>query len=81
MDARLALRRRCPARAAAWLAGLACAAPSLAAPQALRPGPGGAPRCLEHGWARASLAYATVAFFAAAFLVVLAAYVSLAGAH
>nr|XP_035921213.1 platelet-activating factor receptor-like [Halichoerus grypus] len=55
-----------PARAAcaaAWLAGLACAAPSLA-----------------HGWARAGLAYATVAFFAAAFLLVLAAYVSLARA-
>ncbi|XP_048078010.2 platelet-activating factor receptor-like [Ursus arctos] len=80
---RLALRRRGPARAAcaaAWLAGLACAAPSLAAPHALRPGPGGAARCLEHGWARAGLAYATVAFFAAAFLLVLAAYVSLARA-
>uniref|UniRef100_A0A4X1VZL6 G-protein coupled receptors family 1 profile domain-containing protein n=1 Tax=Sus scrofa TaxID=9823 RepID=A0A4X1VZL6_PIG len=81
--ARSALRRRGPARAAcaaAWLAGLACAAPSLAAPHALRPGPGGSARCLERGWARAGLAYATVAFFAAAFLLVLAAYVSLARA-
>lgn len=81
--ARQALRRRGPARAAcaaAWLAGLACAAPSLAAPRALRPGPGGTARCLERGWARAGLAYATVAFFAAAFLLVLAAYVSLARA-
>lgn len=77
---RLALRRRGPARAAACLAGLTCAAPSLAAPQALCPGPGGASRCLEHSWARSSLAYATVAFFAAAFLLVLAAYVSLARA-
>lgn len=79
--ARLSLRRRGPARAAcaaAWLAGLTCAAPSLAAPRALRPGPGGATRCLEHGGARAGLAYAPVAFFAAAFLLVLAAYVSLA---
>ncbi|XP_006867668.1 PREDICTED: platelet-activating factor receptor-like [Chrysochloris asiatica] len=77
---RLALRRRGPARAAcatAWLAGLACAAPSVAAPHALLPGPGGSARCLEHGWARSGLAYATVAFFAAAFLLVLAAYVSL----
>lgn len=81
--ARPALRRRGPARAAcaaAWLAGLACAAPSLAAPHALRPGPGGASRCLERGWARAGLAYTTVAFFTAAFLLVLAAYVSLARA-
>ncbi|XP_045755078.1 platelet-activating factor receptor-like [Mirounga angustirostris] len=82
---RLALRRRGPARAAcaaAWLAGLAWAARSRAAPHALRPGPGGAARCLEHGWARAGLAYATVAFAAAAaaFLLVLAAYVSLARA-
>uniref|UniRef100_G3SPC6 G-protein coupled receptors family 1 profile domain-containing protein n=1 Tax=Loxodonta africana TaxID=9785 RepID=G3SPC6_LOXAF len=79
----VALRRRGPARAAcasAWLAGLACAAPSLAAPHALRPGPGGSVRCLEHGWARSGLAYATVAFFAAAFLLVFAAYVSLARA-
>ncbi|XP_040475276.1 platelet-activating factor receptor-like [Ursus maritimus] len=37
-------------------------------------------RCGSHGWARAGLAYATVAFFAAAFLLVLAAYVSLARA-
>uniref|UniRef100_A0A4W2D9S7 G-protein coupled receptors family 1 profile domain-containing protein n=2 Tax=Bos TaxID=9903 RepID=A0A4W2D9S7_BOBOX len=81
--ARPALRRRGPARAAcaaAWLAGLACAAPSLAAPHALSPGPGGASRCLERGWARAGLAYTTVAFFTAAFLLVLAAYVSLARA-
>ncbi|XP_076986577.1 platelet-activating factor receptor-like [Tamandua tetradactyla] len=79
----LALRRRGPARVACavtWLAGLTCAAPSLAAPQSLRPGPGGAARCLEHGWARSGLAYATVAFFAIAFLLVLAAYVSLARA-
>ncbi|XP_044092690.1 P2Y purinoceptor 6-like [Neovison vison] len=76
----LALRRRGPARAAcaaAWLAVLASAAPSLAAPHALDPGPGGAARYLERVWARAGLAYATVAFFAAAFLLVLAAYVSL----
>ncbi|XP_055257340.1 C-X-C chemokine receptor type 3-like [Moschus berezovskii] len=92
---RVPLRLRAPARAqggrppspaaraacaAAWLAGLACAAPSLAAPHALRPGPGGASRCLERGWARAGLAYATVTFFTAAFLLVLAAYVSLARA-
>ncbi|KAF3820047.1 hypothetical protein GH733_015556 [Mirounga leonina] len=37
-------------------------------------------RCGSHGWARAGLAYATVAFAAAAFLLVLAAYVSLARA-
>ncbi|XP_037355722.1 platelet-activating factor receptor-like [Talpa occidentalis] len=80
---RLGLSRPGPARAAcaaAWLACLACAVPSLAAPHALRPGPGGAARCLEHGWARAGLAYATVAFFLAAFLLVLAAYVNLARA-
>ncbi|XP_007948655.1 platelet-activating factor receptor-like [Orycteropus afer afer] len=81
--ARPMLRRRGPARAAcaaAWLAGMACALPSLATPHALRPGPGGSARCLEYGWARSGLAYATVAFFAAAFLLVLAAYVSLARA-
>ena len=67
-------------RAPPRLASLACAAPSLAAPHALRPKPGGAARCLERGWASAGLAYATVAFFPAAFLLVLAAYVSLARA-
>ncbi|TKC38077.1 hypothetical protein EI555_010956 [Monodon monoceros] len=69
---RLVLRCWGPARATsavAQLAGQACAAPSLATPHALRPRPGSA---------SAGLAYATVAFFPAAFLLVLAAYVSLA---
>ncbi|XP_032016082.1 transmembrane protein-like [Hylobates moloch] len=57
----LALCRRRPARAACAFAWLA----------------GLAPPCLEHRWASSGLASATVAFFAAAFLLVLAAYVSL----
>ncbi|XP_055110647.1 G-protein coupled receptor 20-like [Symphalangus syndactylus] len=59
--ARLALCHRRPARAACAFAWLA----------------GLAPPCLEHRWASSGLASATVAFFAAAFLLVLAAYVSL----
>ncbi|XP_043847690.1 platelet-activating factor receptor-like [Dromiciops gliroides] len=63
---------------ATWMLCLACAAPSLVSARALRPGPGGTTRCFEHGWARQDMAYITVAFFTAAFLLVLGAYISLA---
>nr|XP_028692005.1 transmembrane protein 35B isoform X1 [Macaca mulatta] len=58
------LRRRRPARTACAFAWLA----------------GLAPPCQEHRWASSGLASVTVAFFAAAFLLVLPAYVSLARA-
>ncbi|XP_028936118.1 platelet-activating factor receptor-like [Ornithorhynchus anatinus] len=80
---RLPLNRARGARAAcaaAWLLCLACATPSLASARAVRPGPGGSTRCFEHGWAGRGLAYATVGFFAASFLLVLAAYAALARA-
>lgn len=63
---------------ATWMLCLACAAPSLVSARALRPGPGGTTRCFEHGWARQDMAYITVGFFIASFLLVLGAYVSLA---
>ncbi|XP_031520177.1 uncharacterized protein LOC116274149 [Papio anubis] len=61
----------------------ACLACAAGAPRALRAFAwlaGLAPPCQEHRWASSGLASVTVAFFAAAFLLVLAAYVSLARA-
>ncbi|XP_051494253.1 platelet-activating factor receptor-like [Apus apus] len=67
--------------ALAWLLGLGCAAPTLATQQTF-PARAGATACFEqHGLGRQqAYAYAMVGFFAAAFLVVLGTYVSIARA-
>ncbi|OXB77829.1 UNVERIFIED_CONTAM: hypothetical protein H355_000584 [Colinus virginianus] len=62
---------------AAWLLGLGCATPALTARQtsAARPG---VTACFEQHTQQRGYAYAMVAFFAVAFLVVLGAYTSIA---
>lgn len=62
---------------AAWLLGLGCAAPALTARQT-SPARAGATACFEQHARQRAYAYAMVAFFAVAFLVVLGAYTSIA---
>uniref|UniRef100_A0A8C9F3T8 G-protein coupled receptors family 1 profile domain-containing protein n=1 Tax=Pavo cristatus TaxID=9049 RepID=A0A8C9F3T8_PAVCR len=62
---------------AAWLLGLGCAAPALTAPQT-SPARAGATACFEQHARQRAYAYAMVAFFSVAFLVVLGAYTSIA---
>ncbi|XP_021231186.1 platelet-activating factor receptor-like [Numida meleagris] len=61
----------------AWLLGLGCAAPALTARQT-SPARAGATACFEQHARQRAYAYAMVAFFAVAFLVVLGAYTSIA---
>ncbi|XP_074782427.1 platelet-activating factor receptor-like [Athene noctua] len=65
--------------ALAWLLGLGCAVPTLAAQQTF-PARAGATACFEQHGRQRGYAYAMVGFFAAAFLVVLGAYASIARA-
>ncbi|XP_027557231.1 platelet-activating factor receptor-like [Neopelma chrysocephalum] len=65
--------------ALAWLLGLGCAVPTLAARQTF-PARAGATACFEQHGRHRAYAYAMVAFFAAAFLVVLGTYASIARA-
>ncbi|XP_015738753.2 LOW QUALITY PROTEIN: platelet-activating factor receptor-like [Coturnix japonica] len=62
---------------AAWLLGLGCAAPALIAPQT-SPARAGATACFEQHTRQQVYAYAMVAFFAVAFMVVLGSYTSIA---
>ncbi|XP_065600865.1 platelet-activating factor receptor-like [Cyrtonyx montezumae] len=64
---------------AAWLLGLGCATPALTARQT-SPTRAGATACFERHARQRGYAYAMVAFFAVAFLVVLGAYTSIARA-
>uniref|UniRef100_A0A8B9R1B9 G-protein coupled receptors family 1 profile domain-containing protein n=1 Tax=Anas platyrhynchos TaxID=8839 RepID=A0A8B9R1B9_ANAPL len=61
--------------ALAWLLGLGCAVPTLAARQTF-PARAGATTCFEQHARHRAYAYAMVGFFAAAFLVVLGTYAS-----
>lgn len=63
--------------ALAWLLGLGCAVPTLAARQTF-PARTGATTCFEQHARHRAYAYAMVGFFAAAFLVVLGTYASVA---
>ncbi|XP_025941864.1 platelet-activating factor receptor-like [Apteryx rowi] len=63
--------------ALAWLLGLGCAVPTLAARQTFPAGAGGT-KCFEQYGRQRAYAYAMVGFFAGAFLVVLGAYASIA---
>ncbi|XP_074017948.1 platelet-activating factor receptor-like [Numenius arquata] len=63
----------------AWLLGLGCAVPTLAARQTF-PTRAGATACFEQHGRQRAYAYAMVGFFAAAFLVVLGTYASIARA-
>ncbi|NXK35867.1 PTAFR factor, partial [Piprites chloris] len=63
----------------AWLLGLGCAVPTLAARQTF-PARAGATACFEQHGRHRAYAYAMVGFFAAAFLVVLGTYASIARA-
>uniref|UniRef100_A0A8C8B0R0 Platelet-activating factor receptor n=1 Tax=Otus sunia TaxID=257818 RepID=A0A8C8B0R0_9STRI len=65
--------------ALAWLLGLGCAVPTLAARQTF-PARAGATTCFEQHGRQRGYAYAMVGFFAAAFLVVLGTYASIARA-
>ncbi|XP_068773336.1 platelet-activating factor receptor-like [Struthio camelus] len=62
--------------ALAWLLGLGCAVPTLAARQTFPAGAGGT-KCFEQYAKQRTYAYAMVGFFAGAFLVVLGAYASI----
>ncbi|KAM6108527.1 platelet-activating factor receptor-like [Pterocles gutturalis] len=63
--------------AVAWLLGLGCAVPTLATRQSF-PARAGTTACFEQHGRHRAYAYAMVGFFAAAFLVVLGAYASIA---
>ncbi|XP_074419114.1 platelet-activating factor receptor-like [Larus michahellis] len=63
--------------ALAWLLGLGCAVPTLATRQTF-PTRAGATACFEQHGRQRAYAYAMVGFFAAAFLVVLGTYASIA---
>ncbi|XP_061870269.1 platelet-activating factor receptor-like [Colius striatus] len=63
--------------ALAWLLGLGCAVPTLATRQTF-PSRDGATGCFEQHGRQRAYAYATVGFFAAAFLVLLGTYASIA---
>ncbi|KAM6045556.1 platelet-activating factor receptor-like [Chlamydotis macqueenii] len=65
--------------ATAWLLGLGCAVPTLATRQTF-PARAGATTCFEQHGRQQTYAYAMVGFFAAAFLVVLGTYTSIARA-
>ncbi|XP_075293835.1 platelet-activating factor receptor-like [Opisthocomus hoazin] len=65
--------------AAAWLLGLGCAVPTLAARQSF-PARAGTTACFEQHGRQRLYAYAMVGFFAAALLVVLGSYASIARA-